>query len=259
MTDKQKILLIGDSCVDEYHYGTCDRLSPEAPVPVLKISRSESRPGMAANVFANLEAFGCDVDFMTHGIKSVKKRYIDERSKQHIVRVDEDRHGIPFNPHTPNITFDQYDAVVFSDYDKGYVSYDSVQAVRKEYRGPIFIDSKKRDLSQFSGCFIKVNSLEFSLAQSTTEETIVTLGDAGAKYKEVVYPAEKAEVVDVCGAGDTFLAALVYQYLITKDIPRAIQYANLASAVAVQHSGVYVMSANDINYVNQRYLANNKK
>ncbi len=259
MTDKHKILLIGDSCVDEYHYGTCDRLSPEAPVPVLKISRSESRPGMAANVFSNLEAFGCDVDFMTHGIKSVKKRYIDERSKQHIVRVDKDRHGIPFNPHTPNITFGQYDAVVFSDYDKGYVSYDSVQAVRKEFYGPIFIDSKKRDLAKFAGCFIKVNSLEFSLAQSTTEETIVTLGDAGAKYKGVIYPAEKAEVVDVCGAGDTFLAALVYQYLITKDIPRAIRYANLASAVAVQHSGVYVMSANDIDYVNQRYLANNKK
>ena len=249
MTSNSKILLVGDSCIDEYHYGTCDRLSPEAPVPVLKINRSESRPGMAANVYANLEAFGCDVDFMTHGAKSVKKRYIDERSKQHIVRVDEDHRGIPFNPHTPNITYAQYDAVVFSDYDKGYVSYDSVEEVRKLFSGPIFVDSKKRDLARFDGCLVKVNQLEGSLLISKPSDLIVTLGSAGAEHRGVNYPAEQVEVVDVCGAGDTFLAALAYWYLSTKDLTTAIKFANLASAMAVQHTGVYVPSSADIDQI----------
>jgi D-glycero-beta-D-manno-heptose-7-phosphate kinase len=42
-----KILLIGDSCIDEYVYGTCERLNPEAPVPILKFNRKESKSGMA--------------------------------------------------------------------------------------------------------------------------------------------------------------------------------------------------------------------
>ena len=253
MTSLNKILLVGDSCIDEYHYGACDRLSPEAPVPVLKITRSESRPGMAANVYANLEAFGCDVDFMTHGAKSVKKRYIDERSRQHIVRVDEDRQGIPFNPHTPNITYSQYDAVVFSDYDKGYVSYESVEEVRKLFSGPIFVDSKKRDLAKFAGCIVKVNQLESSLLHSRPGDLIVTRGAEGAEYHGKLYPAERVEVVDVCGAGDTFLAALTYQYLQCKDLPTAIKFANLSSAIAVQHTGVYVPTPEDIDQIKAKH------
>ena len=52
-----KILLIGDSCVDEYFYGSVDRLSPEAPVPILKINQGRKEDGMAANVYNNLLAF----------------------------------------------------------------------------------------------------------------------------------------------------------------------------------------------------------
>jgi sugar/nucleoside kinase (ribokinase family) len=49
----------------------------------------------------------------------------------------------------------------------------------------------------------------------------------------------RVEVVDVTGAGDTFLAALTYQYLDTGNIEQAIRFANIASAVTVQHLGVY--------------------
>ena len=51
---KYKILLIGDNCVDVYQYGTVDRISPEAPVPVFKFSHEERKPGMAGNVANNL-------------------------------------------------------------------------------------------------------------------------------------------------------------------------------------------------------------
>ena len=52
------ILLMGDSCVDEYQYGTCDRISPEAPVPVLNFTKSIKVLGMAGNVYNNLKTFG---------------------------------------------------------------------------------------------------------------------------------------------------------------------------------------------------------
>ena len=66
---RYKALLIGDSCIDVYHYGTCSRLSPEAPVPIFKENRWEERPGMAANVLANLKAFNIEVKFITNDKK----------------------------------------------------------------------------------------------------------------------------------------------------------------------------------------------
>ena len=57
-----KILLIGDHCLDIYHYGVCERLSPEAPVPVLKVVKSEIKQGMSSNVNLNLQAFGLKVN-----------------------------------------------------------------------------------------------------------------------------------------------------------------------------------------------------
>jgi len=249
MSKKYKVLLIGDSCIDEYHYGNVERLSPEAPVPVLKITRSINKHGMAANVKDNLEAFGIDVDFYTCSARSVKIRYIDERSKQHIVRVDQDKVSPPFNASIDSLALIQYDAVVISDYDKGFINYTNVQDIKSSFRGPIFIDTKKRDLRKFEGCFVKVNSHEFSMATTIPDKIIVTKGDQGAEYNNINFPSPKVEVVDVCGAGDTFLSAMVYEYLRTGDIHKSIKYANLASAISVQHSGVYSLSAADIEQI----------
>lgn len=240
------VLLIGDSCLDEYHYGTVERISPEAPVPILKITRTETKPGMAANVKDNLEALGIDVDFLTGGIRSIKKRFIDERSKQHILRVDEDKPNPPFNAWRDSLAYNQYDAIIISDYDKGFITYDNVSAVREQFNGPIFIDSKKRDLARFEGCYVKVNELERSLATSVCSNMITTLGGKGAKFHEKSYPAPMVEVVDVCGAGDTFLAALAYKFLETRNIDIAIEYAIQAGSLTVQHSGNYAPKIEEI-------------
>ena len=61
-----KVLLIGDSCEDEYIYGTCNRISPEAPVPVMDYSRLETKSGMAGNVCLNLQSFELDITFLTN-------------------------------------------------------------------------------------------------------------------------------------------------------------------------------------------------
>jgi len=84
-----KILLIGDSCEDVYHFGSCSRMSPEAPVAVLRETRVESRLGMAHNVLCNLRSFGLDVEFLTNHEVIKKHRYVDEKSKSHLLRVDE--------------------------------------------------------------------------------------------------------------------------------------------------------------------------
>lgn len=249
---KFKVLLIGDSCIDEYYYGTCDRLNPEAPVPVLKITKWSRNFGMAANVKTNLEAFDIDVDFMTGGRKSIKRRYIDERSRQHIVRVDEDKISAPFNPNFSSLAVNQYNAIVISDYDKGFVTYNNVAQLRQEFTGPIFIDSKKSDLKQFNGCFVKINELEYKNKISNPDDLIVTLGDKGAilitenAKKQIKFATTPVDVVDVCGAGDTFLAALTYQYLKTQSIESAIIFANQCAAITVTHRGVYSLTTQDI-------------
>ena len=77
-----KILLIGDSCKDIYHYGVCERMSPEAPVPVLKQIRVEKKEGMSSNVKLNLESFGMDV-LHFHNLEIIKKhRFVDSRYNQ---------------------------------------------------------------------------------------------------------------------------------------------------------------------------------
>ena len=79
------------------------------------------------------------------------------------------------------------------------------------------------------------------------EETlIITRGSKGTEYKGDLYPAEKVNVFDVVGAGDTFLAALTYGYLKYGRIDKAIPLANKAAAVAVSHRGTYVLTEEDV-------------
>ena len=232
-----RILLIGDNCTDVYQYGTIDRLSPEAPVPVFVPTYKEEREGMAGNVAKNLEALGCKVNYL-FGETSVKTRLIDERSRQQIVRIDNDvvSTAITFDTIIP----DTYDAVVVSDYNKGSVSYELIEEL-VALSIPIFIDTKKSDLERFQGAWVKINELEHSKIKSECSGLIVTRGSRGASaiHHNIDVSSPSVEVVDVTGAGDTFLAALTYQYLDTGDIEKAIRFANLASAVTVQHLGVY--------------------
>jgi len=224
-----------------------DRLSPEAPVPIFQVSHEEQRHGMAANVRANLERLGCAVGVIT-GNTSVKTRLIDQRSKQHIVRVDADAESEPaviFNE-----IFEEYDAVVVSDYNKGTVTYEVLEQIQQNFDGPVFVDTKKTDLARLDGFIVKINALEYSRVISRCMDLIVTQGGNGAVYYsdgvEHHYPGVTVEVSDVTGAGDTFLAALAYQYLVTNRIKPSIEFAIRASAVTVQHFGVYAPALEEI-------------
>ncbi|CAB4133219.1 Carbohydrate kinase PfkB [uncultured Caudovirales phage] len=245
ISEKLKVLLIGDNGVDQYQYGTVSRISPEAPVPIINYTHTVTKPGMAANVKDNLEKLGCDVKFV-HGIRTcTKTRIIDSKSKQHLVRIDQDELSKPVK--IDYSTVDQYDAIVISDYNKGSVEYETVIDLRKNYSGPIFVDTKKTDLARFDGCYVKINKLEYDSAKTYPTELIVTLGRDGVRYKEYEFSTPQVEAFDVCGAGDTFLSALAFEYVITKDILKAINFATRAASVTIQHVGVYSPTVMEIN------------
>ena len=202
---------------------------------------------MAGNVYTNLKTLGCSVDLVC-GHASKKTRLIDVRSKQQILRIDEDVESIP----VVNIGTDGYDAVVVSDYNKGVVSYELIELIIRQSNGgsfpPVFIDTKKTQLDRMQGAWVKINELEYSKVKSECTGLIVTKGGGGAyaTYYNYQSRAPKVEVADVTGAGDTFLAALTYNYLHTRNIMRAMDFANLAAAVTVQHIGCYAPTNEEI-------------
>jgi D-glycero-beta-D-manno-heptose-7-phosphate kinase len=244
-----KILLLGDSCIDEYYIGTCERLNPEAPVPIMNIKEHYTKSGMAANVLDNLENFNCQTVFVTNKETITKTRYIDQRSGQHLLRVDDESQITPWDG-TLLLPLESFDAVVISDYNKGFLTYDAIQKICREFKGPIFIDTKKTDLRKFNPAFIKINELEYSKRTSNADNMIITLGHKGTMYTKTfltsTYPVTPVDVVDVCGAGDTFLAALSYQYLVTNDMESAIVFANSAASITVQHRGNYAPKLEEI-------------
>jgi D-beta-D-heptose 7-phosphate kinase/D-beta-D-heptose 1-phosphate adenosyltransferase len=245
------VLLIGDSCLDVYKIGLVTKISPEAPVPVMQLLNEYSLPGMASNVHKNLTNFNIQVDFVTNQESIVKTRFVDSRFGQQLLRVDTEPQLVPWSGKTP-FPLSTYDAIVISDYNKGFLLDYHIKQICVDFTGPIFIDTKKSNLKMFGfdNVFVKINELEYRQLESIPKNLIVTLGDRGAMLKnndeEMIYPTRNFNVVDVCGAGDTFLAALTMQYLFTKDIEKAIIFANIAAGITVQHRGNYAPTYDEI-------------
>ena len=243
-----KVLLIGDSCTDVYVYGDVKRLNPEAPVPILEPKREQTSQGMAWNVFNNLNAFGVDVDMVTNEETIIKTRYVDEKSNQQILRVDEEGDVKKLELEFTNDGMGDYDALVISDYNKGFITQEQLIELSSRFVGPVFVDTKKKTIPE--GVFVKINEIEFEkLEHYNSDNLIITRGGKGTEYRGKLYPAEKVNVFDVVGAGDTFLAALTFGYLSHLSVEKAIPIANKAASIAVSHTGTYVLTEEDINEI----------
>ena len=237
-----KVLLIGDSCEDRYFYGDVKRLSPEAPVPILEYKRGVTSQGMVKNVYNNLKAFGIEIDLLTNEEEVIKTRFIDEKSNYQILRSDEEPDIKPFSHQLPK---NNYDALVISDYDKGFITQEKLFEISNSFVGPVFIDTKKTCIP--GNAFIKINESEFKkVTHFIPDNMIITKGGEGTEYQGKLYPAEKVKVFDVVGAGDTFLSALTYAYIKYGTIDKAIPLANKAAAIAVSHTGTYVLKEEDV-------------
>tara|TARA_Y100001973_G_scaffold60258_1_gene88631 strand:+ start:305 stop:1045 length:741 start_codon:yes stop_codon:yes gene_type:complete len=241
-----KVLVIGDSCTDVFVYGSIDRVCPEAPVPVFKPLRQKENGGMAKNVVSNLKALGLDVDVITNPNDIKKIRYIDDKSNQMVLRVDEHDYCEEVdNDMLEYVVNNEFDAIIISDYCKGFLLEEDIQYICDNCDN-VFIDTKKQLGDWIKNAnFIKINDLEhkknFDVIPNYPElndKLIVTQGKHGCIYQKKVYPTKEVPVKDVSGAGDTFLAGLVYEYIKTNDIEKAIEFAQKCTTEVVQKLGV---------------------
>jgi D-beta-D-heptose 7-phosphate kinase/D-beta-D-heptose 1-phosphate adenosyltransferase len=245
-----KILLIGETCEDIYLYGQVNRISPEAPVPVVEYCHEESFSGMASNVKKNLQAFGCFVNLITNKEEIKKVRVVDQESNHQLLRIDHDTKVSPIKNVEVRAAFLHYayDAIVISDYNKGFLSIDDLKLISQNFNGPVFIDTKKKDLYTESNTYFKINQKEFDSLKNKPDDSqlIVTLGSQGAMHDNNVYPSQSVNVYDVVGAGDAFLSGLVYGYLMFNDMGSAISLANKVASIVVQQPGTYSLTSDDV-------------
>jgi bifunctional ADP-heptose synthase (sugar kinase/adenylyltransferase) len=238
-----KTLLLGDSCKDIYIYGKCDRLCPAAPVPIFVPMETTTNAGMAGNVYENLLTLGLDVDFITNSEDIKKIRYVDKKTNQMIVRVDEEVKKISRIENLETIDFSKYQSVVVSDYNKGFLLEDDIEFICKNHPA-VFIDTKKL-LGEWckDSLFIKINEYEYKTTKHlvkkwAAKKLIVTHGPGGCTHNKKKYSVPQVEVKNICGAGDTFLSGLVAEYEMSTNIDSAIKFANECSTEVVQSLGV---------------------
>jgi len=181
-TSRARILVVGDVMLDRYWFGDVSRISPEAPVPVVKIERVEERPGGAANVARNCAALGAkvallsvvgadeagqalarllaasDIDASLHEDAqlntTVKLRVIGRQ--QQLLRIDFENspaHEVleaklaEFSQRLPDC-----DAVILSDYGKGGLTHigEMIRTARAAGK-PVLVDPKGDDYARYAG------------------------------------------------------------------------------------------------------------
>ena len=250
-----KILIVGDSCTDVFVYGEITRLSPEAPVPVFNPLRQRENDGMAKNVVNNVEALKSTVYSITNKNSIRKIRYVDKKSNQLVLRVDEHDYCdeienevlLSIKDNNCKLTMSgtvEVDAIIISDYDKGFLHEEDIQFIC-ENNDNVFVDTKKKlDNWIFDVDYLKINSLEYERNKEffknndVIRKTIVTKGNEGCSFQGKIYPTEDVPVKDISGAGDTFLAGLAVEYVRTNDIQKAINFAQKCATLVVQKHGV---------------------
>lgn len=196
----QRILVLGDVILDRYWWGDASRLSPEAPVPVVRKQRATVRPGGAANTAANLAALGASVSLIgitgadpdAEQLKSALRdcgvdgdsllaeagRPTTTKTRvialhQQVVRVDEEDTA-PISAEMETLTMRTFaarlewaNAIVVSDYSKGFLTPSllklAIDAARDAGR-PVFVDPKGGDYLRYAGCSVmKPNRMELGI------------------------------------------------------------------------------------------------
>ena len=240
-----QIKIIGESCIDVFVYCEAIRLAPDLPVPVLQEIHIEKNPGMAANVQRNIHSRLIKTELITNPNweSLIKTRYVHDSSNHMFFRVDTLFQIEQIKMDTLKL---DTDIIVISDYNKGFLSENDIANICNSHP-LVFLDTKKI-LGSWAdqAAFIKINNYEFKnsqkfLTDKLQNKIIHTRGAEGCDYQGINYPVEKIDVRDTSGAGDSFMAALVAEYLTTSDIVKSIKSANIAASRVVQTRGVGVI------------------
>ncbi len=181
------VLIIGDVMIDSYYWGNVDRISPEAPVPIVAVNKSEKRLGGAANVALNIQALGAtpilcaiigndksgedfntimkELNLSTKGLKTIENRPTTEKTRiignnHQMLRVDTETTDLISNEDTQAfflqiksiIDYKKIDVIIFEDYDKGAISEELIKKVveiANQKNIPTTVDPKKRNFKHF--------------------------------------------------------------------------------------------------------------
>lgn len=212
---KARVLVVGDVMLDRYWTGSTSRISPEAPVPVVRVSRDQARPGGAANVALNLAALGVQTGLLgvigadeagavlrervaeaaiaAHWIEApahptITKLRVLSRNQQ-VIRLDFEESfaaGDAFAREDFAKAFDallpQVDAVLLSDYGKGTLAQVErlIEACQRAGK-PVTVDPKGSDYTRYRGATLltpNVPELEAVVGACADEATLVAKGDA---------------------------------------------------------------------------------
>jgi rfaE bifunctional protein kinase chain/domain len=177
---KNKVLVVGDVMLDRYWFGSVDRISPEAPVPIAKISKIEDRPGGAANVARNIASLGGNVTLLsvvgedepalvleklllTEQVNTVFKKdsTISTIVKLRVIAKNQQLIRIDFEEKPSHEILaevldnfaeiiDQYQVVILSDYGKGGLSHTSKMIeIAKAHNKIVLVDPKGSDYSKY--------------------------------------------------------------------------------------------------------------
>lgn len=182
-----RVLIVGDVMIDSYIFGKVERISPEAPIPVVNVKRKEIRLGGAGNVAMNIKSLGgtailCSVvgndsdandlvkllidnDLPTEGIIKSNERITTVKQRvlagsQHVVRIDSEMNGLINADERfqfikkANFLAESCDVIIFEDYDKGALDAESIKAIvafAKSKGIPTIVDPKKRNFLHYQG------------------------------------------------------------------------------------------------------------
>ncbi len=217
------VLVVGDVMIDSYLWGKAERISPEAPVPVVNVLKSEHRLGGAANVARNIKALGAEVylcavvgqdehhqsllkllnqeHIPTQGIvpsterpTTIKHRII--AGTQHLLRVDAetDKALSPAENAqflaTIEALLPQIDVIIFEDYDKGVLHTQNIRQIltwAQEKHIPTCVDPKKRNFWAYRGCTMfkpNLKELREGLNQDISPQDIAEVQEAAQALAE---------------------------------------------------------------------------
>jgi D-glycero-beta-D-manno-heptose-7-phosphate kinase len=299
----RRIMVVGDLMIDEWIWGTVTRISPEAPVPVVAVNDHSFTLGGAGNVANNLVSLGARVEFVgtvgedafavdvrrmlreesvdDHGVLTVSDRPTTRKTRivahnQQVVRADwedstalraadRERIAAHVRERAPSC-----DAVILSDYAKGLLAAEIVEAARA--CALVLADPKPQNLELFTGVTcVAPNAQEASAATGVTivddasleragaqlldrlrcRYVVITQGEHGmslfgAKGERLSIPSVARKVFDVSGAGDTVIAVLSLALAGGASIERAMQLANFAAGAVVEKLGTATASGDEI-------------
>ena len=264
-----KVLVLGDVMLDRYWFGATNRISPEAPVPVVRVQQNEERAGGAANVAMNIASLNVPVQLLGLTGQDEAGAALTSLLQQQKIACD----FVQLATH-PTITklriLSRHQQLLRLDFEEDFqnvTSADLLNQIARNANVPVLIDPKGTDFERYRGAtLLTPNMSEFEavvgkchseqeiidkglklISEINLTALLVTRSEKGMtllRPNQPVYqlPTEAKEVFDVTGAGDTVISVLATALADGRSFEEACYLANVAAGIVVGKLGTSTVS-----------------